>query len=95
MDLKINYSKQALKFLKKNTGILDLEKVRELISKSARRILAKEDVNIDLKPLKGSYAGNYRIRYRDIRIIFELDSNRWLVWAFVKDIDFRGNIYNK
>ena len=93
MTLEITYSKQSLKFLKKNNEIIDVSKLRELLFKAARRIISKEDVNVDLIPMKGEFLGLFRIRYRNIRIIFQIDSDNQITVVFVETIDFRGSVY--
>lgn len=51
-----------------------------------------EQINIDLKPLKGEFAGMYRLRKGNIRIIFSYEQGE-IVIASVETVDFRGNVY--
>ena len=93
MNLEIHYLKRADKFFLKNSTIFSKEKSKELIIKSLKKLLLKEDVNIDVKRLKGSFQKFYRIRSGKIRILFELKDESIKIIAIVNDIDFRGNIY--
>jgi len=92
MNLRIDYSKQSIKFLKKNPHLLTIEQVDELIIKAMKRLLKNENTNIDLKSLQGDKKGYYRIRVGNVRIIFSFLENQ-LVVAFVENIGFRGDIY--
>lgn len=51
-----------------------------------------EQINIDLKPLKGEFTGMYRLRKGNIRIIFSYEQGE-IVIASVETVDFRGNVY--
>jgi mRNA interferase RelE/StbE len=42
------------------------------------------------KPLRGSLAGNYRIRTGDYRLIFKVQGVKVIVWK----IGYRGDIYD-
>jgi mRNA-degrading endonuclease RelE of RelBE toxin-antitoxin system len=66
--------------------------VDKLIISAVRKILKLEESNIALKKLKGKYKGSFRIKKGDIRIIFSLMKEKYLT-AFVKNIDFRGDVY--
>jgi len=81
-----------MKFINKNSHILSVEKVDELIIKSMRRLLKNENINIDLKSLRGNKKGYYRIRMGNIRIIFSFLENKFVVVS-VENIGFRGEIY--
>jgi|WetSurMetagenome_2_1015567.scaffolds.fasta_scaffold31208_6 mRNA interferase RelE/StbE len=92
MNLRIDYSKQSIKFLKKNSHLLTIEQVDDLIIKAMKRLLKNENIAIDLKSLQGDKKGYYRIRVGNIRIIFSFLENQ-LVIASVENIGFRGDIY--
>lgn len=98
MILKILYSKQAKKFLDKNKAVISEEKVESLALKAVRKIVKSEDINIDLKALKGDWKGYYRIRFGNIRIIFNLenktDESNITIVFFTNEIDYRGNVYD-
>ena len=73
---------------------------RENIRRETREELAKfikrtkdKDINIDVKKLKESWPGYYRIRMGKIRIIFDVDYKNKTV--FIEKIDFRGDVYKK
>ena len=92
MNLKISYSKEADKFLKKNEDNLKEEEVDGLIVEAIRKLFKTEETNINLKKLKGKEKGSFRIRKGDIRIIFSLKKEK-ILHAMIKAIDFRGNVY--
>ena len=95
MRLEIEYLKKTDKFFSKNSHTLSKEKSKELIIKSVKKILKNEDINIDVKYLKGTLQKYYRIRSGKIRILFELIDNKIVVTAIVNDIDFRGDVYKR
>ena len=61
IELEINYSKTSEKFVLKNKSIISFKKIRELLEKGIRK-LNNQNVNIDVKELKGKLQGLYRIR---------------------------------
>ncbi|MDI6891222.1 MAG: hypothetical protein QMC83_09870 [Thermodesulfovibrionales bacterium] len=87
MKWRIEYSRDAEKFIEKH-NIRD--KVREELKKFLLKVKG-ENINLDIKKLSGEWEGYYRIRRGKIRIIFEPDKNRQLL--FVEKIDFRGDVY--
>ncbi|MEA3229158.1 MAG: hypothetical protein U9P38_08825 [Campylobacterota bacterium] len=93
MILEIEYLKKADKFFAKNSNTLSKEKSTQLIVKSVKKIIQKEDINIDVKQLKGGFTNYYRIRVGKIRILFELENNEVKIIAIVNEIDFRGDVY--
>ena len=93
MKLEIIYLKKADKFFIKNSNILSKIKVKELIIKAVKKIIKKEDINIDVKRLQGNFNHFYRIRNGKIRILFELENNEIKIIAIINDIDFRGDVY--
>lgn len=88
MNWRLNTSRNAEKFLAKNK--LTTAKVRELIG-GAIHYFQGEDINIDIKKLKGEWKGFYRIRSGRIRITAEFDFESSVV--FIEEIDWRGNAY--
>jgi mRNA interferase RelE/StbE len=88
MTWKVDFSSRALQFLRENN--LTEESVLEKIRLAVRKFRA-EDVNIDIKKLKGNWQGFYRIRSGRIRIIveFEFEFQR----AYIEAIDWRGRVY--
>lgn len=93
MKLELIYNKRVDKFFSKNNHILTKENVRELLIKAVKKIILKEDINIDLKRLKGEFKHLYRIRHNKLRILFEIINNEVIIQLIVEDIDFRGEIY--
>jgi mRNA interferase RelE/StbE len=84
----VDFSDDSLKFLKKNKIREDyiIEKVEITLKK-----LKGEDINVDIKKLKGKWEGFYRIRFGRLRIIieFQFQDNR----VYIERIDWRGNVY--
>ncbi len=76
--MQINYSKQSLKFLKKQ------EKTAQLRIITAINTLPSGDV----KKLKGANS-KYRLRVGDIRVIFDKQGNI----LYIEKIDNRGEVY--
>jgi len=93
MNLEIIYLKKTDKFFSKNSNTLTKEKSNKLIIKAVKKITLNEDINIDLKQLKGNFQNYYRIRQGKVRILFELMNDKIIIQALVNDIDFRGDIY--
>ena len=89
MKWKINYSRDAEKFIERENI---RGETREELSKFIKRTKDK-DINVDVKKLKGLWAGYYRIRKGKIRIIFDVDYKNKAV--FIEKIDFRGDVYKK
>ena len=88
MNWRIDISKNAQKFLEKSQ--FNQEEVNALI-KRAIYYFRGEKANVDIKKLKGKWAGFYRIRRGRIRIIAEFNFEDSVV--FIQEIDWRGNIY--
>lgn len=88
MRWRIDFSKNSLRFLGDNH--LEENFIIEKI-KLALRKFSGEDVNINIKKLKGEWEGFYRIRDGKLRIIVEFyfNSNR----VYIEEIDWRGNVY--
>ena len=91
--MKLVFSRNAVKFLEKIPS-KDSEKVKNKIfylldlAQISNLTTSKE---IDIKPLKGSWAGFSRLRVGKIRVVFEIDveQDELLIYA----IDFRGDVY--
>lgn len=87
MTWKIEYSKDAFKFIQKNELHAD---VSEELKKFLLR-LKGVDANIDVKKLFGDWEGYYRLRKGEIRIIFEINKQKKVL--FVEKVDLRGKVY--
>jgi len=93
MKLRIDYSRQAQKFLDHNGTVLTVAQVDMLITKAMKKLLKMENTNIDVQALRGDRRGFYRIRTTGkVRIIFSYQSGVVMVVAVVA-IDFRGGVY--
>jgi mRNA-degrading endonuclease RelE of RelBE toxin-antitoxin system len=77
-----------LKFLKKNDVNEDYIVAK---IKLALRKLRGENVNINIKKLKGEWSGFYRIKAGKLRIIVEFLFHKNI--AYIERIDWRGNVY--
>jgi len=88
MNWRIDFSKDALKFLEQNN--FKEEFVIDKIKFTLRRFKG-EDVNIDIKKLKGEWEKFYRIRSGKLRIIIEFQFESYR--AYIDKIDWRGNAY--
>ncbi len=88
MKWTIDLSHDAEKFLRRNH--LEHKEVFELVGLAIRK-LQGEVANVTVGKLKGKWAGFYRIKRGDLRIIasFDFDDLR----VFVDQLDWRGNAY--
>jgi len=87
MKWSIEYSKRANDFIEEH-GIRD--KVKDSLNGFILRITGS-NINIDVKKLKGEWAGYYRIRKGKVRIVLRPDSVTRTI--FVDIVDFRGSVY--
>ncbi|HRR97039.1 MAG TPA: hypothetical protein P5150_09970 [Candidatus Ratteibacteria bacterium] len=85
--MKVFYSNRAYRFIKEQKIE---EKVRQLIRKFILKYTG-EDININVKKLKGKWINYHRIKSGTIRIILRVDKDNNCI--FVDTVDFRGNIY--
>lgn len=88
MNWCIDFSTNSLKFLKRNN--LEENFIISKIKLTIRRFKG-ENININIKKLKGEWEGFYRIRSGRLRIIaeFRFEQNR----VYIEEIDWRGNVY--
>lgn len=88
MIWQIEYSKESLKFIKKNSiPESDIElNIKKIIQK-----FSGQNINIDLKRLKGKWQGFYRLREGKKRYILSVDFESGKI--FIDRIDFRGDVY--
>lgn len=93
MIVKIQYEKIAVKFIKKNLSKISKDEIDNLILKAIKKMINKEDINIDLKKLVDNKNELFRIRKGDIRIIFSYTKNDEIIVSIVENIGFRGEIY--
>lgn len=84
---KLSYRPECIKFLKKipkKDGVAILQKLEQLSKKPF------SPTNLDIKKLATKQS--YRLRYRSIRVIFELDPESQTI--YIHEINFRGSIYS-
>jgi len=93
MKFIIKFTKSSVKFIKKNSSKISKKEVEILIVKSLKKIILKEDLNIDLKKLVDNKNEYFRIRKGNIRIIFSFTKENEIVISIVEDIGYRGDIY--
>jgi len=88
MNWRIDFSKDSLKFLAKNnlSESIIIEKI-----KLALRKFKGEDVNVNIKKLRGEWEGFYRIRDGKLRIILQFQFEHFR--AYIEQIDWRGSAY--
>ncbi len=88
MNWRIDFSESSLKFLKKNN--LKEDFIIEKIELTLRKFKG-ENININVKKLRGEWEGFYRIRSGQLRIIaeFQFERNR----VYIEETDWRGNVY--
>lgn len=85
--MKIEYSKDALKFLAK----LDRKSVDRI--RQAVDGLTKKPPEGDIKPMQGYADGRNRLRVGGWRIIYRYGADAGLEILFIIDIGNRGDIY--
>lgn len=88
MKWDIGFSKNSLRFIQLNhlEEIFIIDKI-----KIALRKFSGENININIKKLKGEWEGFYRIRDGKLRIIAEFKFEDRFV--YIEEIDWRGNAY--
>ncbi len=89
MNWKINFSRDADYFLQKNHA-LSREDILALVTQTIK-LFTGEDVNVNVKKLKGEWLGFYRIKKGRVRVIASFDFDNFSV--FVERVDWRGNVY--
>ena len=85
--MKIDYSKDALKYLEKQKK-KSVNRIREAITK-----LTKNPPEGDIAPMKGYTDGRMRLRIGGWRIIFKYTTSGKVVILYIIDIGNRGDIY--
>ena len=87
MKWSVEYSKKANAFIEEHS-------IENKVKDSVRAFILKisgSTINIDVKKLKGEWAGYYRIRKGKLRIILKTDSENQII--FITIVDFRGDVY--
>ncbi len=88
MTWRVDFSKDSLKFLAANHLFKD--QVLDLVKKAILKFRG-EAININIKKLKGPWAGFYRISKGDLRVIVEFNFDEFFV--YIEVIDWRGGVY--
>ena len=88
MNWRIDISQSAEKFLIRNK--ISFSDVEKIIGKTIH-YLSGGDENVDIRKLKGTWKGFYRIRRGKMRIIAEFHFGDSVV--FIEEIDWRGSVY--
>ena len=88
MSWQIDFSKASLKFI--DAGTIDEDKVISCIGQAIHKLQGHK-VSIDLKKMKGEWAGFYRLRTGRIRILFSINFDKQQI--YIDQIDFRANVY--
>ncbi|MDI6766663.1 MAG: hypothetical protein QME52_07565, partial [Bacteroidota bacterium] len=81
-------SERSVKFIRQNDVSEDF--VINKIDLTLKKFRG-EDVNIDVKRLRGEWMGFHRIRAGKLRIIVEFDFD--IKKAYIEAIDWRGDVY--
>lgn len=90
MKWTVSLSKNADRFINRNKTKINEEEIFDLIRKSLLKFEG-ENINVDIKKLKGEWEGFFRIRKGEARIIVEFDFENFA--ALIEEIDWRGNAY--
>jgi mRNA interferase RelE/StbE len=88
MTWQIAFSKESLKFITKNN--IPESDIEQSFRKVVQR-LQGQNLNLDIKRLKGKWQGFYRLREGKKRLIFSIDFDTMKI--FIDRIDFRGDVY--
>jgi mRNA-degrading endonuclease RelE of RelBE toxin-antitoxin system len=87
MSFKVLIPKKIEKFILS----LDNSEILFLKLKLLKFFKSGEKLNLDIKIMKGSWKGYYRLRIGQVRFIFTIVDNKII---FVEKADFRGKIYS-
>ena len=87
MKWQIEYSREADEFIER-------ENIRTQVRQQLKNFIRKlrgEDINVNVKQLKGLWKGYIRIKKGKIRIIFWVEYKTRSI--FIERVDFRGKVY--
>lgn len=90
MRWTLKYTKQALKFLEK-TSEESVESIDSHIRKAIKKVIFREQTNINIQKMKGQWKEYYRIRQGDVRIIIRFGVGEQTVLIY--RIGWRGDVY--
>jgi mRNA-degrading endonuclease RelE of RelBE toxin-antitoxin system len=88
MKWQIDLSKDSIKFIEHNH--IPENEIIELV-KLALLKFSGQDININIRKLKGKWSGFYRIVSGKLRIIIEFEFK--IRHILIEKIDFRGSVY--
>jgi len=86
------YSDQAAKFLARNAGSIDYERVETGLKLAASKLLLNDRNNADVRKMEGEWRGYYRLRLSRFRVVFRLIEGE-PVQLVIEEIERRGNVY--
>jgi mRNA interferase RelE/StbE len=89
----IRFRKQAFKFLQKSTADLGIE-IQEQLNRIDNSLELQSIIpfaELDIKKMRGDWAGYYRLRIGSIRVIFKVDEQSGNIDVY--RIGNRGDIY--
>lgn len=87
MSFRVFIPKKIEKFIDKQENS---KTIKEKLS-SLKLFRTREKLNLDIKSMKGSWRGYYRLRIGDLRFIFKIVDNKII---FIEKADSRGSVYN-
>lgn len=87
MSFKVLIPKKIEKFI---NGLENSENIKKKLI-SLKYFKSGKKLNLDIKCMKGSWRGYYRLRIGNIRFIFKIIDNKII---FIEKADFRGTIYS-
>ena len=90
MKWAIDFTHDAEKFLERDR--IDREEIFRMLQGAVQKFKG-EEVNINIRKLKGRWLGFYRVKRGDLRIIASFDFDRLRI--FIDQIDWRGNAYKE
>jgi len=90
MKRRYVYSKQAEKFLARNSSAINYERVEKGLTLAANKILLAEQNSADITKMEGTWKGYFRLRLGEFRVIFRLVESIPVV-IFIEEIERRGN----
>lgn len=91
-ELSFVWSKQVIKFLKKNIHRIDQDDVEKIIKAWIYKAFFGVDIAVDIKRMKGKQI-RFRIRKWNIRIIFSIDHTGKIWIVAIEIVHRRGSVY--
>ena len=82
-SIKLTYLKKSKKFLDKYSDIISENDVDNIVINAIRKKVYKQNINIDLKDLKGILKGKLRIRKGKLRIIIQIIEDEIIIESII------------